>query len=741
MADIGNSNDGAMVEIPLPDGDDNNLIVLEGNDYAEERGRNDTHEIFTEQTSFHENLETDNNKPKNTLYLVDNDDEGKDRDFLTERVDSAHEYLSREKINPTSFLDSDAIQHLDDEYEKALQEREIGWNARYAAVRQNAGLSLWFMACLLLFSNIYLGIYTDWSLRETLLFSIITITTVGYGYHTIPKEDGVLLFICVYIFIGIAILTIMVAQIYQWIVLEVTRARYAKERRDFSKELAQDQHLTTVTSDDIETPYQEHLQTDFSSDFEIPEKSRVERFFDAFVGIVEVIQAYVKDAVLGNLIAVMVPFSFMILLGAVVVGSIEKWTFTQSLYFSVVSLTTVGYGDFVPTADATAWFCIFWLPFSIGFMSLYLGSVAQTYIQYSELKVKRIEKRLRRRINDLKEKEGIEHAEALARGTSGGFDLSQDSFEADVQGEIAANGVAQDPPTHIKEEKQHSKGGRRTANDGSNYMNTDEMGLGRRDEVLKSSGRSDVSELPSRGGETTRQVLDAIKEQMDNSNTVQDPLSLHSTHHYITSHGVEKKPSFALRVLVSERISQIIARDIAGYQSHVGIKENTLSVTIDSLKATSKKWVIPRRARKAFRAVAFEALYFVGERSLIIDGAEPLLELNPVELQGLYAPLLAAFGDANTMEIWLKRTELLSTYELQSEDPIEDEARKELKLNQIEGRRQAQLTQNLTANPDTTRKVIGNAFANPTNTGPTPKSSDKNIFDELPTKNDLGTFA
>ena len=469
----------------------------------------------------------------------------------------------------------------------------------------------------------------------------------------------------------------------------------------------------------------------------------LKRFFDAFVGIVEVIQAYVKDAVLGHFIAVMVPFSFLILFGALIVGSIEDWTFVQSLYFSVVSMTTVlGYGDYIPTKGPSPWFCIFWLPFSVGFMSLYLGSVAQTYIQYSELKVKRIEKRLRNRIHALKENEGVEHAEAFARATSSGFDFSQGNSEADAHGKSAARGVVHFSPNHITERKQRSKGDQRTAKDGPNYMNTEEIRLGRRDEVLKSSGRSDLSPYPTRNIETTRQVLDVIKKKMDDSTNAQGPLSLHSTHHYITSHGVEKKPSFALRVLVSERVSQIIAHDIAGYQSHVGIKENTLSVTIDSLKDTSKKWAIPKRARKAFRAVAFEALYFVGERSLIIDGAEPLLELNPIELQGLYGPLLAAFGDANTMEIWLKRTELLSTYELQSEDPIEDETRKELKLNRIEGRRQAQLTQNLTSNPDTTRKAIGNAFGNPRNAGPTPKSNDNNMLNQLTIKkNELGTFA
>jgi hypothetical protein len=41
-----------------------------------------------------------------------------------------------------------------------------------------------------------------------------------------------------------------------------------------------------------------------------------------------------------------------------------------------------------------------------------------------------------------------------------------------------------------------------------------------------------------------------------------------------------------------------------------------------------------------------------------------LYDLTPVEFHGLFAPLLAAFGDAETMEGWLASTEFLADVDL-----------------------------------------------------------------------------
>jgi hypothetical protein len=62
--------------------------------------------------------------------------------------------------------------------------------------------------------------------------------------------------------------------------------------------------------------------------------------------------------------------------------------------------------------------------------------------------------------------------------------------------------------------------------------------------------------------------------------------------------------------------------------------------------------------------VAFETLYFVGEHGLITRGADALYDLTPFEFHGLFSPLLASMGDAETMEGWLESTDVLADVDL-----------------------------------------------------------------------------
>ena len=70
----------------------------------------------------------------------------------------------------------------------------------------------------------------------------------------------------------------------------------------------------------------------------------------------------------------------LVLTGTLFYWRFEDWTIIESLYFCVVTLTTVGYGDFSPTTVETQIFTIIYILTGFGVLVALLTSVAQQYL-------------------------------------------------------------------------------------------------------------------------------------------------------------------------------------------------------------------------------------------------------------------------------------------------------------------------------------------------------------------------
>lgn len=68
----------------------------------------------------------------------------------------------------------------------------------------------------------------------------------------------------------------------------------------------------------------------------------------------------------------------------------EDWTLLDSLYFSVITLTTVGYGDLAPTRAPTKVFTIVYVLLGLGILVSFLSIVAGHAV---EARVERQEKK------------------------------------------------------------------------------------------------------------------------------------------------------------------------------------------------------------------------------------------------------------------------------------------------------------------------------------------------------------
>lgn len=68
----------------------------------------------------------------------------------------------------------------------------------------------------------------------------------------------------------------------------------------------------------------------------------------------------------------------VLLIGIIFYHNVEGLKWVDSIYFSVITLTTVGYGDIVPTTDAGKIFTTFYVLFGIGILAASVNYILRT---------------------------------------------------------------------------------------------------------------------------------------------------------------------------------------------------------------------------------------------------------------------------------------------------------------------------------------------------------------------------
>ncbi|KYK30142.1 MAG: hypothetical protein AYK23_04655 [Candidatus Proteinoplasmatales archaeon SG8-5] len=101
-----------------------------------------------------------------------------------------------------------------------------------------------------------------------------------------------------------------------------------------------------------------------------------------------------------------IPFSTQLLtaisvmIGLIIGGTVayhymEGWTWAQSFYFVVSTLTTVGYGDLHPTSDATRIFTAFFMLAGVAIALASLGLIGTSYLKNREEAILKREEKLK----------------------------------------------------------------------------------------------------------------------------------------------------------------------------------------------------------------------------------------------------------------------------------------------------------------------------------------------------------
>lgn len=90
----------------------------------------------------------------------------------------------------------------------------------------------------------------------------------------------------------------------------------------------------------------------------------------------ETIKSFLKDKDYRDLL---ITTNIILSIGTVVYHYVEGWTWLDSLYFSVITLTTIGYGDFSPATDAGKVFTLVYIIVGLGVILSFIQTIHHHY--------------------------------------------------------------------------------------------------------------------------------------------------------------------------------------------------------------------------------------------------------------------------------------------------------------------------------------------------------------------------
>lgn len=197
-------------------------------------------------------------------------------------------------------------------------------------------VALFFIGNHILGGVITLHFLEGWNFYDCAYFCIVTTTTVGYGDIT-PQSKLSKLFVIYYVIVSIALISTMLAYLVGIVIDQ------------------QEEVLLSAVIREREEERQEHVDGEVRVNMSDP--------YSATQRIERATQRMGKSDWYDLIIAVISLF-VVLLLGFLVFFIMEDLSFVDALYATVISATTVGFGDYQPTKNSTKILMTIWLCFS-----------------------------------------------------------------------------------------------------------------------------------------------------------------------------------------------------------------------------------------------------------------------------------------------------------------------------------------------------------------------------------------
>lgn len=242
-----------------------------------------------------------------------------------------------------------------DDAEQQQQQQDSLTTGYQGFDRSNRAVRLFLFHAIVYYSLAAAGysfLVYNWPLVDSLYFATTLFTTIGFGDLAPATVSGRVytMFLTIY---GVVILGIFLGVLGENLVEQRSEAVHEQRRKVGTQVL----HSLKTDPSKIERP-EEVLSAS------VLEQTR-ERSLWEDIRAIAVLEA---------------PIVTVLVLIGLGVGYVEGWTILESVYWLVISGTTVGLGDFHPNLPHVKLFCCIFLPFAVAVLGHLLGRIASLYM-------------------------------------------------------------------------------------------------------------------------------------------------------------------------------------------------------------------------------------------------------------------------------------------------------------------------------------------------------------------------
>ncbi|GMI05982.1 hypothetical protein TrRE_jg7585, partial [Triparma retinervis] len=245
--------------------------------------------------------------------------------------------------------------------------------------------TLWLCSVMIL-SYLFVGmisfsyIFEPWTPVDSLYFSVVTFTTVGYGdlypgieyYHvgtntTYVRSDAQKvrsqMFCSFFSLLGIAIIGYA---------LQIIGQQFVQAQMSAMQNAANNQKPANMMGG----------QFDFTATDTEEEKER--KMIQGAIDAKKEEEKQKNNDILERrkaIAKILGPISALFMVGALLFGSLEGWPFAQSLYWCVITAASIGYGEFSPKEEVSRALAVVFIPVSVGLIGQGLAGIVNIFIE------------------------------------------------------------------------------------------------------------------------------------------------------------------------------------------------------------------------------------------------------------------------------------------------------------------------------------------------------------------------